>query len=183
MAGRILVVDDDSFNRRTLVRLLKSKSYFVQNADNGRVALSLINSSAFDAVITDFHLGNGIDGLDILNHFNGLFPEKCKILMSGTATDVQSRCTSIGALYFSKPVNVDALLISIEALVPKPTVDANLIFAFRQRSKELREKTEANRRRFRQLQQKSLMMQKRFQELTLKKSSGYSVRCRETSLI
>jgi CheY-like chemotaxis protein len=82
-AGRILVVDDDSFNRRTLVRMLKSASYFVQDAEDGRVTLSLINSRAFDAVITDFHLRNGIDRLDIFNHFNQLFPGKC--LMSGTA--------------------------------------------------------------------------------------------------
>jgi DNA-binding NtrC family response regulator len=67
MAGRILLVDDDPTTRRSLSRVLSLEGCSVENVDNGKTALSLIESGIFDAVLSDLHLGGGIDGLGLLD--------------------------------------------------------------------------------------------------------------------
>lgn len=58
MAWRVLLVEDDPLTRRGLGRLLQIEGYSVQVADNGKSARSLLDHSEFDAVVTDFHLGD-----------------------------------------------------------------------------------------------------------------------------
>jgi len=179
MVRRILLVDDDALTRRSLGKLLRSEGYFVQELKDGRTALSLIDNSAFDAVITDFHLGDGIDGFNILIHFNELFPGRCKIVMSGTATDLQTRCASINALYFRKPLTIDALLFNLETLLTKQLATSDVLSVLglpesrskwraevRQRSKDLQRAVEANRRRYHELRERALALQNEFRDIT-----------------
>jgi two-component system, OmpR family, KDP operon response regulator KdpE len=134
--ARILLVDDDPDVRRLFARLLRSEGYSVADVDSGRTALSLIDKSEFDCVLCDFHLGNdGVDGLDVLNRFNRLFPEKCKILISGSGTDFQSQCEQIGALYLSKPLALGAFLSALKILLPHSIVPPSRRRTRRQREK------------------------------------------------
>jgi CheY-like chemotaxis protein len=163
VSGRVLLVDDDAITRRGLLRLLTDQGYAVQDADDGITALSLIDAYGFDAVLTDFHLGGGIDGLDILNHFNKFFPEKRKILMSGTASNVRSRCVAVGASYFSKPLAIEELL---KALISQTNLD--LLQALMLSSRKLLDEMERNRRMLRQLRGRALNIQSRFREVALR---------------
>jgi DNA-binding response OmpR family regulator len=165
MAGRILVVEDDSLTRRALATVLTSEGYSVKSADNGRTAISLIDTGSFDAVLSDLHLGDAIDGLAILSHFNILFPQRVKFLMSGTESDLQSRCAAVGALFFSKPVSLSALLSTLETLIGRLRVADDLLEALTRRSRELRYTMEVNRKRLHDLQRINQELRRAFQEL------------------
>ena len=161
MPGAILLVEDDLFSRRILARFLKAEGYVVADAENGTVAAKLIRRSIFDAIITDFHLGSGIDGFDVLTCFEKCFPGKGKILVSGTLTDVKARCASLGALFIKKPLQLDQLLVKLESLLARQPAKEELSAAtmvvvdiyyewrvkIRQRSLALRQRSENLQRR------------------------------------
>ncbi|MDP1760914.1 MAG: histidine kinase dimerization/phospho-acceptor domain-containing protein, partial [Deltaproteobacteria bacterium] len=52
-SGSILVVDDNAINRDLLSRYLERQGHTVQVADNGRQALEMIATGAFDLVLLD----------------------------------------------------------------------------------------------------------------------------------
>jgi DNA-binding response OmpR family regulator len=117
MDGTILVVEDEPICRRNLALFLKTEGYSVTDAETGAAALNLMSSSTFDAVISDFRLGNKVNGVDVLTHFEQCFPGKAKILVSGTLTNLERRCESMGAFFMHKPIQLDDLLIKLKSLL------------------------------------------------------------------
>ena len=61
---RILVVDDEVFNRRLIHRIL-SHAFHVTEASDGYEALELIHQKHFDLVVLDIMMP-GIQGFDVL---------------------------------------------------------------------------------------------------------------------
>ena len=175
MGGRILLVEDDPLSRRGFARLLESEGYVVHDVENGSTALELIENFSFDAVISDFNLKSYPDGLEVLGHFNQLFPAKCKILISGTVTDLRKRCNSVGALYFQKPLLIQVFLVKLKELLQNQHANGEIVplIAFvdtrsqwrasvRQRSLELKQVVQATRARYEELRERSLALQREF---------------------
>jgi DNA-binding response OmpR family regulator len=126
MEGTILLVEDEPIFRRNLALFLKTEGYSVADAGSGAAALDLMSSSSFDAVISDFRLGNKVNGLDVLTRFEQCFPGKSKILVSGTLTDLKRRCESLGALFIHKPLQLDELLIKLKSLLARQSAAGKL---------------------------------------------------------
>lgn len=63
---RILVVDDELFNRRLMEELLQSRGAHVDLAEGGVKALSLLEREEFDLVLLDFRMP-GMDGITVAN--------------------------------------------------------------------------------------------------------------------
>jgi DNA-binding response OmpR family regulator len=114
----ILLVEDDDRFRKMLVVFLQGEGYSVEHVGNGTAALLLIEHSAFDLLITDYQLGDKIDGFDVLARFKQIWPGKGKIVMSGDP-DIESRCDSAGASYLFKPFSLADLRAKIESVLPK----------------------------------------------------------------
>ena len=53
MAKKILVVDDEEDVRITVKTILEQQGYLVQEAENGKVALNLIEKQKFDLILLD----------------------------------------------------------------------------------------------------------------------------------
>lgn len=64
--GRILVVDDDEFDRDLLRRHLHRQGYFSESAADGQSALKMMRIGYFDAVLVDLDMP-GMDGLSVLD--------------------------------------------------------------------------------------------------------------------
>src|SRR3989304_2076023 len=56
MSQRILVVDDEDIIRESLSFVLKKEGYFVEEAENGKVAYNKLLQESFDLVITDLEM-------------------------------------------------------------------------------------------------------------------------------
>jgi DNA-binding response OmpR family regulator len=165
MPGVILIVEDDPFSRRNLARFLKAEGYVVAAAENGTAAVKLISSSTFDAVITDLHLGSGLDGFHVLSCFEKRFPGKGKILASGTLTDVNDRCASLGALFVNKPLQLDKLLIKLESLLARQPAEDEARWASRWVVIDTHHEWRVNVRHHSiALRQRSVTLQRRIQE-------------------
>lgn len=53
---RVLIVDDNAINRQLAMALLKRRGIQVQEADTGELALSMLRSQRFDAVLLDISM-------------------------------------------------------------------------------------------------------------------------------
>ena len=65
----ILLVDDDPFILTGIGQSLESEGYAVSTAENGEIALELLDRSIYDLIITDLVMDK-IDGIQVLKKAN-----------------------------------------------------------------------------------------------------------------
>ncbi len=113
--AHLLLVDDEPAILSTLQKALALEGYGVDVAGGIGIAEERIEKRAYDLCIFDVMLPDG-DGLDLLARLKKSQPNVPVLMMSGHANiDLAVRATKLGALSFlEKPVNTDALLITVE---------------------------------------------------------------------
>ena len=98
-AGHILIVDDDETNRDLLSRRLTREGHTFEMAENGKIALSLANSSAFDVILLDIMMPvmDGFATLRALQSDERL--RRIPVIMLSALDQVGSiaRCIEMGA--------------------------------------------------------------------------------------
>ena len=107
-SGSILVVDDNGINRDLLSRYLERQGHAVQVAHNGRQALEMIATGAFDLVLLDITMP-GLTGYEVLQHLkNSETWRDLPVIMISALDEMDSvvRCIELGAEdYLPKPFN------------------------------------------------------------------------------
>jgi DNA-binding NtrC family response regulator len=113
--AHLLVVDDEPAILTTLQRALQLEGYAVDVAGGMKVAEDKLKKRSYDLCLFDVQLPDG-DGLALLQSLRTAKNDTPVVMMSGHATiDTAVRATRLGALNFlEKPVNTDALLITVE---------------------------------------------------------------------
>jgi len=107
-SGSILVVDDNGINRDLLSRYLERQGHAVQVAPNGRQALEMITTGAFDLVLLDITMP-GLTGYQVLQHLKHSETWRdLPVIMISALDEMDSviRCIELGAEdYLPKPFN------------------------------------------------------------------------------
>ncbi len=120
--GRILVVDDNEDNRETLRRRLERQGHTVVVAEDGRRALELVRTSAFDLVLLDVMMPV-LDGYQVLEQLKGdAATHDLPVLMVSAQEDVRSvtRCIELGAEdYLPKPFDPLLLRARVDSCLEK----------------------------------------------------------------
>jgi two-component system response regulator HydG len=117
---RVLVVDDEASARSGLEKLLRQEGYAVESASDGENALSLVSERPPDVVVTDLKMPR-MDGMQLLAKLREQNAEIPVIVVTAFG-DVAS---AVGAMragaadYLTKPVDFDALLVSIERVLER----------------------------------------------------------------
>jgi two-component system, NtrC family, response regulator AtoC len=112
---RILVVDDEDYMREVVRQALENARFEVDEAADGKTALSMLRQHPYNVIITDLRLP-GIRGEAILEEALSLFPETIVILMTGFG-NIQSAVEAIrkGAYdYLPKPFQLEELVMRVE---------------------------------------------------------------------
>ena len=114
MTYKILVVDDEQVNLRTLVRLFR-EDYQVLAAESGEAALTLLQQHDIALLISDQRMPT-MSGIDRMKKTVALRPHMVKILLTGY-TDVEALNESINCglvyRYITKPWNNDDLRLTV----------------------------------------------------------------------
>ena len=114
MTYKILIVDDEPVNLRTLSRLL-SPNYDVVTAESAADALKLLQQHNVALMISDQRMP-GTTGIELMKKTVALRPQMVKILLTGY-TDVDALIESINCglvyRYLNKPWNNDDLKLTV----------------------------------------------------------------------
>ena len=138
-AGTILVVDDARLNRDLLVRALSRLGYATVQAENGRIALDVLQAEdgpRIDVILLDIEMPE-MDGYEVLGRIKSdpRLRELPVIVISAVdALDSIVRCIEMGAAdYLPKPFKAAILEARIRAsLSAKRLRDAELAYLDRQ---------------------------------------------------
>lgn len=124
---RILYIEDDDIQRRTLARGLRSNGYSVSVATSGRTGLRLFNSKAFEMILCDLNMPE-MDGLGVLENIRRKDPEIPFIILSAHGTTpLAVKAIKKGANYFVlKPVEINQITNTIEQIIEKTTLQKKL---------------------------------------------------------
>lgn len=119
--ARILVTDDDTALRDTLVKLLRLRGYEVDEARDGLEGAKMLASQRYDLLITDIVMPNQ-EGLESIIKAHKLYPQMKIIAMSGagkTSTEVYLRVAkNVGADHtFQKPWSPKDMLAKVDELL------------------------------------------------------------------
>ena len=79
---KILVVDDNSDFRNSLVEYLKSKSYLAEGVSNGKLALQKLDNKKFDLVLLDLIM-SGMDGFETMEKIEKSHGDTNVIVITG----------------------------------------------------------------------------------------------------
>ncbi len=128
MSIRILLAEDDELMRVTVQDHLRDQGWLVDEAVDGRGALTLMKQQSYEVVVSDIRMP-GLDGTQLLQLVKGQSPNTDVIMMTayGSADDAV-QCLKKGAAdYILKPFDLDDLTIRIKRLVEMQEVKARCI--------------------------------------------------------
>ena len=118
--ARVLVVDDEASARSGMEKLLRQEGFMVDVAEGGQAALAIAADNPPDVVITDLKMP-GMDGVELLKKLHEQDPDLPVIVVTAFG-DFSSavRAMREGADdYLTKPVDFDALTLSIERAIAR----------------------------------------------------------------
>jgi len=122
VSGRILVVDDDAFNREILSRHLERQGHVVCQAPNGREAFSILSEAPFDIVVLDVMMPgmNGFQFLEAVRE-DERFRDISTIVVSALDDSASmARCLELGAEdYLPRDFDPIILRARIDSLLEK----------------------------------------------------------------
>jgi CheY-like chemotaxis protein len=120
--GQILVVDDNAVNRDLLLRSLERQGHNIEQAQNGKEALSMLREKDFDIVLLDIMMPvmDGYQVLEIMKADESLRHIPIIVLSAIDEIDSVVKCIQIGAEdYLAKPFNKEVLRARIKNCLEK----------------------------------------------------------------
>ncbi len=114
----VLLVEDNQLLRWWLTNSLEGEGYCVVAPETVDEAISMAGVTPFDALITDWRLTQGHDGLEILNRVRERFPGTLAILISAEADAQLSAQAQAGGfdLVIEKPFPVAEIVGAVKRL-------------------------------------------------------------------
>jgi class 3 adenylate cyclase len=121
-AARLLVADDNKVNRLLLIRALELQGHRAVGAENGRVALDMLEREPFDLMLLDIAMPE-MDGFQVLERLlaNPRLRDLPVIVTSAVeGMEAVVRCIELGADdYLHKPVNPVLLKARVNSSLEK----------------------------------------------------------------
>ncbi|MCC6209236.1 MAG: response regulator [Gammaproteobacteria bacterium] len=110
---RVLLAEDNEFNRALITAVLETRGLIVTQADNGLAALERAREQVYDLVIVDIHLP-GMDGSEAARHIRSARPEYRSVPIIALTADI----------FFDTPENLACY--GINACLLKPLDERRL---------------------------------------------------------
>jgi DNA-binding NtrC family response regulator len=105
MSKSIMIVEDEETLRESIKRIFLKEGYTVDGAESAEQALALLETSAYDVIISDIILP-GMDGIEMLGKVRELIPDQIFIIVTAYASlDTSVKALRAGAYdYIMKPI-------------------------------------------------------------------------------
>ena len=90
----LLIAEDDQILRHWLTQGLENLGHDVTAVSNGQQAITKINSSVFECIITDIYMPE-MDGFEVIRHARKTTPDSNVIAISGMVGTFGMNCLSM----------------------------------------------------------------------------------------
>lgn len=120
--GHLLIVDDNKVNRLLMARSVELLGYHASTAENGRIAMQMLEEEAFDVLLLDIEMPemDGFQVLEALKRDATLRDVPVIVTSSVEGLDNIVRCIELGAEdYIPKPVNKTLLKARLGSCLEK----------------------------------------------------------------
>jgi len=118
--AHVLLVEDDAAVRNATKLLLKSEGYAVESAESLAEAVQRAQAMPqMDLVLTDYHLGRGESGLDVVAALRARLgrPLKAVLITGDTSAAVRELRADAQLRVASKPIRAEELLEMLRELL------------------------------------------------------------------
>jgi len=116
----VLIVEDDAAVRDALGLVLSLEGYPTRTADSGPAAMETFadHGNEIDVVVSDFHLGPGKNGLELLEEMRQIAGRDLPaVILSGDTSPVLARIGTVSRVtLLRKPVDARQLILRLEDL-------------------------------------------------------------------
>jgi len=116
--GRVLIVEDEGYVRRSIADLLRARGFEVEAADSVTTAIDLLARATLDVVLTDLKMpgGGGLALVRAVRERDGSLPV---VVLTGHGTIASAvECVKAGATdYLLKPIDPDALDVALDKAI------------------------------------------------------------------
>jgi DNA-binding response OmpR family regulator len=121
----ILVVEDESGVRETLVEILQDVGFHIVEAATADAALQLLKLEGLSLIVTDVNLPGLLNGIDLAFAARHIRPGIPVIFISGRATNLEEAHT-LGdpAAFLLKPFSFRTLVGDIQRMAGAPSISA-----------------------------------------------------------
>ncbi|MFZ7113277.1 MAG: sigma-54-dependent transcriptional regulator [Desulfatiglandales bacterium] len=112
---KVLVVDDEAKIRDYFTEFLQGNNYEVETAENGEIALGMLEQNVYDVVLIDLNMPK-VDGMAVLRYIVDHHHDTVGIILTGYATIRNAvEAMKTGAYdYLAKPVKMEEVLMVIK---------------------------------------------------------------------
>jgi DNA-binding response OmpR family regulator len=115
---KVLVVEDDTLIRLTIVDALHDAGFEVFEASDGEVALKIIDQHALDFLFTDIQMPGDLTGVDVAHAVAERCPNAGIIVTSGRLTSDDITLPS-RAEFISKPYSFTMIVDRLSAMADR----------------------------------------------------------------
>lgn len=113
MAKKVLIVDDEENNRELFRQILQTRKIETIEVENGKVALSVLESEHPDLILLDLFMADG-DGLSVIQFVRGhadLHAIPIVVITAAANEEIHQRIQEAGCdLVMRKPIDMHELL-------------------------------------------------------------------------
>jgi len=116
---KILICEDNRIASRTISVVLEREGYQTMTAEDGNLAIGMLNNNNFDLVIVDIHLPYH-SGLELVKYLRSDLQKKTPVIIVSAFSDtqVQKQAGELGVNgYIIKPFNPDELVRMISSVI------------------------------------------------------------------
>lgn len=116
MKKRVLIADDDPAVRESLRKVLEDDGYDVISAQDGEAAAKVLKNENVDLLLLDLEMPK-LDGWDVFESARATRSLLPVIMITGLATELETRLIPGLDALFEKPIEVPVLLKKIQELL------------------------------------------------------------------
>lgn len=116
---KILICEDNKMTSRTISVVLERQGYQTTTAEDGNLAIGMLNNNNYDLVIVDIHLPYH-SGLELVKYLRSDLQKKTPVLVLSAFSDaqIQKQAGELGVNgYLIKPFNPDELVRMISSAI------------------------------------------------------------------
>ncbi|HYA88988.1 MAG TPA: sigma-54 dependent transcriptional regulator [Nitrospirota bacterium] len=137
MSKSILIVEDEETLRESIRRIFSKEGYVVDGAESAEKALSLLETSVYDVIISDIILP-GMDGIEMLTQIREQIPDQIFIVVTAYASlDTSVKALRAGAYdYIMKPIIHEEIKQIVRNALRQKSLQAENVLLKREIGKE-----------------------------------------------